>query len=145
MKIVKPYEKRERHQTVIEGKSMTKQSMKDECDINNIVKKYDRTGVLTHVNTYEAQYGEVSAQDFLEAMLIVKEAENMFQSLPSEVRSRFDGDPAKFLEFMDNPDNIDEMVELGLAEYQEQDEPVEVIIREPEPSSKPAETPPEAS
>jgi len=30
--------------------SRTQQHLKDETDINNIIKKYDRTGLLNHVN-----------------------------------------------------------------------------------------------
>lgn len=32
-----------------------------------------------------------------------------------EVRKRFNYDPAAFLEFADNPENLDELVAMGLA------------------------------
>lgn len=37
---------RVRHQTVVEGESMTHQSHAESCDINQIIARYDRTGEL---------------------------------------------------------------------------------------------------
>ena len=36
--------------------SLTKQSFTKECDINNIMKKYQKTGAIDHVNKHEASY-----------------------------------------------------------------------------------------
>jgi hypothetical protein len=43
------------------------------------------------------------------------EAKNNFDNLPLEVRKRFNYDPAAFLEFADNLENLDELVAMGLA------------------------------
>lgn len=96
--------------------SMTKQSFKDECDINKLMDKYQKTGLLTHVNNNKAHYGEFEATDFTTAMQTIAEGQSMFAELPSATRKYFDNDPAKFMAFTSNPDNIDKMVELGLAE-----------------------------
>ena len=42
-------------------------------------------------------------------------AQEQFAALDAAVRSRFDNDPAKFLEFTADPANADEMVKMGLA------------------------------
>jgi len=39
----------------------------------------------------------------------------MFEELPSTIRAQFENNPEKFLEFVQNPDNLDKMRELGLA------------------------------
>src|SRR6185369_4770159 len=35
--------------------SMTKQSFKDECDINNIVRRFEATGIVDHINAAHAK------------------------------------------------------------------------------------------
>lgn len=99
-----------------EGKTMTKQSFKKDCDVNNILKKYERTGLIDHVNKFEGKYGDfTSTQDYQSCIDQAIKAEEMFMSLPSSVRKRFDNDPGQFLAFVDNPENLGEMIELGLA------------------------------
>lgn len=88
--------------------SRTRQEFQEECDINNIMKKYFKTGVLTHVNRNAPMYGEVPACDFREAFEIVEKSENLFSELPAELRAHFDNDPSKFLEFMEVPENRSE-------------------------------------
>lgn len=96
--------------------SRTKQSMKAECDINNIMRKYQRTGAIAHVRQFGGQYGDVSPVDFHEAMNTVLEAEKMFLALPATLRRRFDNDPAEFLRFVQDPATVEEQIELGLRE-----------------------------
>ena len=101
--------------TKVEGKTMTKQSMKEECDINFIVEKYQKTGVVQHTREYEGQYGEFMSIDYHEAMNQVTAAQEMFMSIPSDIRARFHNDPGEFLAFVGDDANIEEMRELGLA------------------------------
>lgn len=95
-----------------------KQSFKTECDINFIMQKYQKTGAITHFNTRQPQYGYAAAVDFREALDIVKTGTEVFNALPSSLRTKFENDPALFLEFVQNPANADEMVALGLREPQ---------------------------
>ena len=39
-----------------------------------------------------------------------------FNSLPSDIRKKFDNDPAEFLEFVSDEKNNDEMIQMGLKE-----------------------------
>ena len=94
--------------------SRTKQSFKDECQIDRILAKYVKTGILEHVNKHQASYGEVSGQTFHEAMNTVIEAQAMFMDLPATIRDRFANDPGNFLDFVANPANSEEMQEMGL-------------------------------
>lgn len=95
--------------------SMTQQQFRDECDINNIIKQYQVTGLLPESDK-EPVYGDVSdLPSFQEAQAIIMEATDRFNALPSNIRARFDHNPGNFIAFMDNPDNLQEAVELGLA------------------------------
>lgn len=95
--------------------SMTKQAMADECDINKIMKRYEKTGMLNHVIRYKGQYADVSTEhDYQSALQTIIDANVMFDSLPAAVREKFANDPAGFLAFVEDPSNHDEMAELGL-------------------------------
>lgn len=97
------------------GPSATKQSFKDECDINIIMGRYLKTGVLDFVTKHQPRYEDLSqAADYQQAMLIVAESRSMFEDLPSHIRTQFENDPAKFLDFVHNPENRPQMAELGL-------------------------------
>lgn len=95
--------------------SMTKQSFREECNINKIIAKYQKTGLVTHLARYSPQYAEVPSIDFREALEIVSEGKKMFESLPSNIRKKFNQSPAEFLEFVQDSTNQDELVSLGLA------------------------------
>lgn len=107
----------------------TKQSFRDECDINRIMKNFAVTGTLGHLAKHPPQYGDVAGLDFQEAMQIVASANEMFASLPAAMRERFANDPGRMLQFIQNPDNVEEGIKLGLLE------------RRPEPAT-PLQTPP---
>jgi phage internal scaffolding protein len=115
MKFRKVYERR-RVSTDVEGDSMTKQSFKDESDINFIMRKYQQTGFLNPALLRKAEYMEASNLSFQEAMNIVISAQSDFDSLPAELRKRFGNDPAEFLDFVGNDENLEEMRKLGLVE-----------------------------
>lgn len=94
----------------------TKQSFKDECDINNIMRRFEKTGQITHLNKNAQQYGDFSeVPEFQEAHHIVMRTAEQFQALPARVRDRFANSPENFLKFVNDPQNAEEMVALGLA------------------------------
>lgn len=138
MQIRKPYDPVERVAFVPKGETMTKQSMSAECDINNIMAKYEKTGIINHARTIEGRYGDfVGAPEFHEAMNQVLRAEAMFAELPSSLRKRFGNDPAEFLAFAQDPANQEEIYDLGLAERPEA--PAEPVA--PVEPDAPPETP----
>lgn len=98
------------------GPSLAKQSFKDECDINGIMSKYERTGIVTHRNRFDGSYGDfIGFDDYHKSMNSILEAQEAFASLPATIRKRFSHDASEFLAFAQNPDNLEEMVSLGLA------------------------------
>lgn len=92
----------------------TKQSFKDECDINVILKRFEATGQLEHVAKRAPSYGDVPALDFREAMDLVVKARADFAQLPSAIRDRFGNDPGQLLAFLEDPKNREEGVRLGI-------------------------------
>lgn len=93
----------------------TEQSHKDECDINQILAKYIKGEFLEHQMTQQSNYGDFTSFDFHEAQNIIAKANSMFEELPSNIRNKFQNDPAQFLDFTADENNHAEMVELGLA------------------------------
>jgi len=101
--------------TLDTGEGLTKQSMKKDTDINFIVKKYQRTGLADFVSKRQPEYMEAPDMDFHAALNYINEANDMFADMPSNLRKRFNNDPGEFLDFVHNPDNAEEMAELGLV------------------------------
>ena len=120
-------------------KGRTKQWHKKECDINQIMQKYQKTGVIDHLNTHKEQYGFATSTDLKESLQMIQTANDMFADLPSKARTKFDNDPGQFLDFVQDPNNESELHNLGLSDipYINPNETVE------NPVSTPAETPAE--
>lgn len=111
------------------------QHHKELCCIDNILRRYDQTGLITHVNKAVAQYGDYTeVNEFQQSMNTVIKAQDAFMELPSHIREKFHNDPGEFFEFATNPKNKEAMCDLGLAEMPvEQVQKVEVINPEPQP------------
>lgn len=91
----------------------TKQSFKEECDVNLIVAKAQKTGVLPMKGN--PLYGDFSeVPEYQEALETVRVAGDQFRGLPAHMRERFENDPAQFLRFVSDPSNAGEMAKLGL-------------------------------
>jgi len=130
--------KRVRHQITFDKAEMqTKQSHRDECDVNQIVSRFEATGVIQHLNNHQRNYGDIDGTDFKEAMDLVADAKTMFEELPSDIRTRFKNDPSRFLDFMANPKNESEMIELGLATKIEPAEKIPIDVKIVETDKKP--------
>lgn len=133
---------------IISLPSMTKQSFVAECDINNILKQYKLTGMVSHINA-KAQAGAYldlpDETDFQSALELVIRAEESFATLPSKLRTRFNNDPAEFLEFMADPRNQDEAIELGLATRREETEPPLPLTQPPPAPPRPEPSPPDSN
>lgn len=106
-----------------------KQSFKDECDINLIMRRFIKTGVITHVNNFSPQYGEVPSQTYHEAMEIVRHANEMFSEVPAAVRKKFGNSAEAFLEFVSDEKNVDELRKLGMVKpiVEKPKDPLEVL------------------
>lgn len=116
-----------------EGPSRTKQSFKDECDINKIVKRFTKSnGIdpsMLQGFPVDGNFGDFSDVPDLRTMYErIAVAEESFYQLPSKVRMRFDNDALAFMEFASDASNLQEMRELGL---------VRTNLEEPTPATDP--------
>jgi phage internal scaffolding protein len=120
------------------GESLTQQHFEQEADVRNIIRQYDRTGLIANVQRGIAQYGDFSeVNEYREAMDLVITANNTFAELPSEIRAKFNNDAGAFFEFATDPKNKDEMVKMGLAKA-----PVKEAVEEATPATKEVAEPP---
>lgn len=108
---VRPYPK---FVTPVIGESLTKQAFKEESDINNVVNRFVQTGDLPTLNDAEPNYGYAPSYDFREAMEVVQNMQENFEEIPAEIRAKFGHNPAKFLEFVENPENTSKLAAMGL-------------------------------
>lgn len=110
--------------------SLAIQSAKDECNINHIMARYGRTGLLVDpltVSNRSPQFGDFSTMtEFIDAQNMIAEAQQLFDMLPASLRKRFSNDPAQMLDFLSSEDNRDEAIKLGL-------------VNAPEPPPRPVE------
>lgn len=94
------------------GDGRTKQSFKDETDINKILVRAQKAGTLSHLQKFQGQYGDFAKFDFSEAQNKIAKANTIFAELPSEVRNEFNQSPTKFFEFVNDPANVGTLNEL---------------------------------
>lgn len=96
---------------------LTKDADADSCDINRIMERYKRDGLIEHVAMAQGQYGDFTEGfDFREVQDRIVKANELFEVLPSDMRKQFDNDPAAFFEFVADPANKDLMQEMGLLD-----------------------------
>lgn len=95
--------------------SLTKQSDAQSADINFIVKQFGVTQALPYgiaVPEY-ADYSDVP-NDYHAAMNFISDSQDAFMQMPAALRSRFENDAGLFVEFFNDPANVDEARSLGL-------------------------------
>ncbi len=135
----------ERVQMHPEGASLTKQAFKKECDINQIMKQYKRNGLLEHLNTHQGNYGDfLNFEDYHSSLNKILEAKDAFNSIPSDIREKFDNDPSLFMDFAQNEENHEELVNMGLANPKREAEAQKEGVPPPAPPQA-TTTPGEAS
>lgn len=100
-----------------EGPSMTRQEFADECDVNMLMARYEKTGVFPFPDgNASPRYLDLSdIPDFQTAMQVMIDANAAFMSLPATVRREFDNDPAKFVDYASDPEHLEQLREWGLA------------------------------
>lgn len=106
-----------------EKPTMTQQQFKDDADINNIIAKFEVTGVLgdpLQPATRTPQFGDFSEMpSYQEAQNVLVQARNAFMALPSNIRERFGNSPEAYFDFVQNlkegSDEYVEAVRLGIV------------------------------
>lgn len=116
--------------------SPTEQHHKDECDIEKILRNYDKHGLVTHLNTAIAHYGDFTeVNEYQSSLNLINDAQRAFSELPAQIRLQFNNDAGLFMEYCTNPKNTDRLIELGLME-----KPAEKLTKKATPKEE--DTPP---
>lgn len=107
------------HQGIVfEEPSLTDQSQYKDTDINNIVRRYQTTGLLDSPGSvpFETlQYGDATLlPDYQTALDLVNNVQEEFSSLPSEIRDKFGHDPMQLLEALQDPTKKEMLQDIGL-------------------------------
>lgn len=101
--------------------TLTEQEWIEEADINYIADRFMRTGEAPQVLNLPTSGDFEGIFDFQTAMNTLAQAREEFASLPAKVRTRFENNPAKLLDFVGDPHNYDEAVKLGFISQQAQE------------------------
>lgn len=107
----------EKQGIIFKEPTMTIQSEKDNCDINVIMNRYATCGTPLPYRTDGVQpvYADVSELgDYMENFQRCKQAEEMFNNLPSALRKELDNNPANLLPFIQDEKNKERCYEYGL-------------------------------
>lgn len=97
------------------GASMTSQSPAEEVDINRIVSKIQK-GKPVLVSNGEPFYGDVSEfKGLAESFQMIQDSEDLFMQYPADIREKFGNDPVQFVEFLEDPNNYEDALKMGLV------------------------------
>lgn len=100
-------------ETINDDPSETQQQWAEDCDINNIMKKYNNNPAYVQGNP--GTYADVSNIPDYQGMLdTIQRADDDFMKLTAQTRARFNNSPHELIQFLQNPNNHDEGVKLGL-------------------------------
>ena len=98
--------------------SKTKQSFSNDCDINKIMAKAIKTGMLVDsvgISSRQAIFADVAdIGDYRVVMDKIVKANEAFEQLSAEIKNRFNNDPALLVDFMKDSGNLEEACKLGL-------------------------------
>lgn len=128
-------------QAILDGEEIrVEQSHKDEVNINNIVKRHGIDMIAKTASLVPLQYWDGDpTNDFQEAMNKIAQGTQTFESLPSAIRKEFDNNPAKYMDYVFNPENKEKLIERGwMNAPKAAPEPVQVVVTNP-PSETPTE------
>lgn len=104
--------------TITEGPSMTRQEFAADCDINNLMERYQNQDIGAIMRaSQEPVYVDFTdmPSDLMSTLQLAQDAENAFMTLPAAVRREFDNDAVRFVDFASDPTNLDQMRNWGLA------------------------------
>lgn len=121
------------------GESRTQQQFRKSADIGTIVNNLAK-GILPIGNKSEAKFVDAyDVSSYHESLNIVTKTKQTFEQLSKHVRNRFQNNPAKMLEFLNNPENMEEAIKLGLATPTEKPKETISKVEVVNPTSAPKE------
>lgn len=97
------------------SKSRTQQHFKDEVNINTIMRKAKRSGILPFKGPEDSVFQDLTGiTDYKESLDRIIAIDQRFQQLPANIRSKFGNNPDAILKYLQDPNNEKEARSLGL-------------------------------
>lgn len=129
--------KTERRAYSLPTENEVQQHMREEVDINNIVNRFQKTGQLGAgmTNGRTPKYMDISSMDFQTMQNQVADINSNFMTLPAKLRRRFNHSPYQLLRFLDDENNRDEAIELGLIDAPPKVDPNQTTLLKEEPQT----------
>lgn len=95
--------------------SLTHQEFYEDTKTENIINKYVRIGANPYLPAAVGQFLDTTTiSDFQTNMERFRAVSEYFDSLPSDIRLKFQNNPKLFAQFASNPENKSALEELGL-------------------------------
>ena len=92
------------------------------------MKNYGKTGILGDpLNQRKPVFGDFTDLDFTTMQQQVADVKSQFERLPGALKSKFDNDPQKLIEFLANKDNEQEAIRLGFRDDPKRFEPYMMV------------------
>lgn len=113
--------------------SMAQQHAKDDADINVLLERFKVTGIMPTGLTVPSFGDFTGVTDYQTAANAMLKAEQVFMEMPAAVRSTFENNPQKFLEFCADKENLPQLRKWGFAVPEAvKPEPMEVrVVQDP--------------
>lgn len=122
--------------------TLAQQHMRDECDINVMVKRYASIGMPPPPTEWPTDADFDTIFDFQSAMNVIAKGREAFNKLPSAARERFHNNPAHFLEFIGDHNNLAEAENLGLVPRGTYEKTIADKIEQQNKNNKPVDNQP---
>lgn len=100
-----------------EEETLAQQQFAEESDINTIVRRFGLTGEIPENFKMPVSGDFTNIPSFEEAQNMIRAAQEAFDQVPAHIRARFDNNPQKLMNFLDNEENKAEALKLGLIQH----------------------------
>lgn len=121
-----------------EDESLTVQSFAKDADLNEIARRYGINAIPTGPLDPAHFRDTTQDPDLRQILDIQRSAKNHFAALPAKLRKRFHNSPEELWAFVNDPENAEEAVRLGLLKKKEPESPASAT--NPTPTATPANT-----
>lgn len=116
VKILKRYDDSTNDGLIFTEDSLTHQEFYEDTLTDNILNKFIRVGANPYIPADVGDYIDTtSVGDFQSNMDKFNEVCDFFNSLPSDLRLKFQNNPRVFAQFASNPDNLEQLMDLNLV------------------------------
>jgi len=113
----------------------TEQNHKGAVDINDIVAKQGVDRIAETLKVTALSYDTNPYNNFQEMAEMVAIGNSAFESLPAKTRDEFENSAAKYMDFVQNPENREDLIKRGWIEPAPEPDtsPIEVIVMPADP------------